>query len=141
MRTIEVEVYEFDELSEEVQKRVADKWAEDTDLSFMVEAFEERLETLGFSDVKVFWSGFYSQGDGASFSGFYRGVEICQSGRYCHEMTMSCDSARILAKARKLAKEFYVELESAYEYDTAFENVRENIVLNECEFFADGRIV
>jgi len=36
---------------------------------FTVEQFEEELEALGFSNTDVNFSGFWSQGDGASFTG------------------------------------------------------------------------
>jgi len=62
----------FDDLSEEEQElaieknshiNVEDEWFEDT-----INLFEEDLEELGLSDIEVAFSGFYSQGDGASFT-------------------------------------------------------------------------
>lgn len=37
--------------------------------SFIVDDWVAKLEQLGFSDVKIAYSGFCSQGDGASFTG------------------------------------------------------------------------
>ena len=79
MRTIkqEFKVYSFSELNTEAQ-RVAlaelreqevttpDCWYEHT-----IEDFKNTLESVGFYDVEVSFSGFCSQGDGASFTGRY----------------------------------------------------------------------
>lgn len=62
----------FEELTEEEQKRaieensdllVYDEWYD-----WVIYDFQEELETLGISDTEVNFSGFYSQGDGASFT-------------------------------------------------------------------------
>jgi hypothetical protein len=42
------------------------------DLDCETGEFKRLLEMYGFSDVKVYYSGFWSQGDGASFTGRYR---------------------------------------------------------------------
>ena len=39
--------------------------------SYITDAYEEVLETFGFAGVRVYYSGFCSQGDGASFEGTY----------------------------------------------------------------------
>lgn len=59
----------FKELSEDkkwdiVSTELSDNWYEDT-----YNQFTEEMENLGFSDIKISFSGFYSQGDGASFVG------------------------------------------------------------------------
>lgn len=38
----------------------------------------EELEKKGYSDVEIQFSGFHSQGDGASFTGFVRSDEVCK---------------------------------------------------------------
>ena len=38
-------------------------------LDYVIENFTDILKMIGFSDIKVYYSGFYSQGDGASFEG------------------------------------------------------------------------
>ena len=68
-----VELFSFAELSEVVQnaivenKRYAlveyDNWFE-----YQKEDFHKTLELLGFSNIQSNFSGFYSQGDGASFT-------------------------------------------------------------------------
>lgn len=72
----EERTYSFDELSPEAQRKVLDDhrdinvdysdWADP-----IIEGFkEDLLNDFGFDEVKVQYSGFYSQGDGASFTGY-----------------------------------------------------------------------
>lgn len=75
MRIEEVEVYTIDELPEEVRARVIEKWREDDrGMNFEFTQDEiiadetERLAELGFEDAEISYSGFWSQGDGASFT-------------------------------------------------------------------------
>lgn len=74
--------FTFDELSPEIQEKVIDKfkekyqnhidpwWYED-----VIENFQSELENLGLEDIKCNFSGFWSQGDGASFTAKVRDVE------------------------------------------------------------------
>lgn len=72
-RIIETVVYSFAELSEEAKKAALDHlryinvegidWAEST-----ITYYTEELESIGFSNVEISFSGFYSQGDGACFT-------------------------------------------------------------------------
>lgn len=75
MRTIEQTVYSFNELSEDVKRKVIEKnyeiniyddWYECT-----VESYKE--ENKYFDVDKVYFSGFWSQGDGAMFE--YSGIK------------------------------------------------------------------
>lgn len=72
MKTKTINLYEFSELSEQVKKSVLDKlryinteyleWY-DSDFDFWI----DKLKEAGFTDAKIFFSGFSSQGDGACF--------------------------------------------------------------------------
>ena len=81
MRTVETKVYTFNELSDEA-KQVAlenfrdintrfDDWSEP-----IQEGFREKATQAGFEIEDIFFSGFWSQGDGAMFtySGFNEGM-------------------------------------------------------------------
>ena len=90
-QTIEVTVYSFDELSAEAKERAREWWREasasDNDFAdHVTDRLLEAAEALGFrigthtvrlygggsrQEPNVWWSGFYSQGDGASFDGSY----------------------------------------------------------------------
>lgn len=69
--TVTYNVYKFEELDAKTQAKVLDnnrdfnvdhEWYE-----FTLEDFREKLESLGFRDAKIYFSGFCSQGDGACF--------------------------------------------------------------------------
>jgi hypothetical protein len=70
----------FDELPKEIQDeivgRMSDSIRNSTELvedhdwnSEVLENFNSRMEEMGWENVEVSYSGFYSQGDGASFTG------------------------------------------------------------------------
>ena len=72
----EKEEYEIWDLKGEALQRAIDgiKSSEafgerDIDLDWRVHDFEQEIEQLGLGEVEISYSGFYSQGDGASFTG------------------------------------------------------------------------
>ena len=72
MKTITLDLYSFPELSEEVQKKVLAKLSDvNTDHDWwdpIVEGWKEKLNELGYQNADIAFSGFSSQGDGASFT-------------------------------------------------------------------------
>lgn len=76
-----VTVYKFDELSDSVKKKVVDKQRENFEFfyEFVLEDAKQILEMLGFYDIKISYSGFYSQGDGASFTGKFNSSKFDSS--------------------------------------------------------------
>lgn len=119
MKTKTIKLYTFDELSEEAKKKALEKlydinvyddyWYDD-----MLEEFKEDMKKMGYYVENVYFRGFWSQGDGACFTGSvdileyvkikklgnkYRkllhyvkdmggSVDITTSGRYYHPETM-----------------------------------------------------
>lgn len=74
IRESDEKTYTFNELSPEAKKNAIDNHR-DHDLDFdwwdsIIEEFEKNMEQIGMIDVKCEFSGFYSQGDGASFTGW-----------------------------------------------------------------------
>lgn len=75
MRTIETTLYQFDELSDKAKAKALDKcreWNVDYDWwEYLYENFTQDVAQYGYSvGVKdISFSGFWSQGDGAKFSG------------------------------------------------------------------------
>lgn len=84
MRTItkEINIYKFEELKKEVQEKIIERWnnndsfEEYLPLSEVLEFYNEQLETdekqplfkyFKPDNNKIFYSGFYSQGDGLCF--------------------------------------------------------------------------
>lgn len=66
--------YTFDELSPEAKKHAMDKERDYNIESYdwwepIIEGFTEEMEAIGMADIDCQFSGFYSQGDGASFTG------------------------------------------------------------------------
>lgn len=67
-------VYNYDELSPEAKKKAVE-WAQERlrEDDFYFENIKnqwcEKLEVFGFTDVSIAFTGFWSQGDGASFTG------------------------------------------------------------------------
>lgn len=73
MRIVETKVYKFKELSEQAKEKaiesyrdinVQHEWYDGT-----FEIFKETMNDLGFDVDKMYFSGFWSQGDGAMFEG------------------------------------------------------------------------
>ena len=71
MKTIPLTLYLYSELSEPAQERARDKWRESTevDLEFTLDDAKIIGRHLGFDISRIPYSGFYSQGDGASITG------------------------------------------------------------------------
>lgn len=74
MKTIEMKLYKFNELSEETQEKVINdirnsNWYMNWEWwDFIYEQFiEDVLPQNGFDATKIYFSGFWSQGDGAMF--------------------------------------------------------------------------
>jgi len=132
----------FTELSEAQQDQVIDKlsdinthhdWYEST-----YEYYNDKLKALGFYDIKFEFSGFWSQGDGASFTAKHKRGTIYKSSRYSHSGTMRCDESEVLlAVARRIADKLYKSLYSEYEYLTSKEAIIETIEANDYEFDQD----
>ena len=78
MRITEIKLYSFTELEEEVQKRLIENHAHDFnfDCDPVVLGFVEDMKAYGGENVDVQWSGFYSQGDGACFTGDFDTVKL-----------------------------------------------------------------
>jgi hypothetical protein len=67
--------YSFDELSDTAKEKALSIFREDEDLIYqdweesVINDFEEDLRDFGIDNIECNYSGFYSQGDGASFTG------------------------------------------------------------------------
>ena len=69
----EEQTYSFDELSPEAQENALDN-NRDINVDYdgwedgVTETFKEEMSEIGIDDITISYSGFYSQGDGASFT-------------------------------------------------------------------------
>lgn len=72
-------LFQFNELSEDAQERAIQRFRDiNTDHEWYdstVESLAEELENIGFNDPQISFSGFWSQGDGASFTSKRANVE------------------------------------------------------------------
>lgn len=130
----------FNELTKEQKTKVLDKLRDinvdgDYWYDFIYDEYRARLETMGYYDIEFQFSGFWSQGDGASFSAKHENGNIYTTGMYCHSGSMRCDENEgLLSEAKAIADELYRDLEKAYEYSTSDEAVTESIEANDYEF-------
>jgi hypothetical protein len=71
MKTKTIKLYEFDELPEAIKAKVIERNRDiNTDYdwsSLTLDEWEKKLEEHGFNNPTISYSGFWSQGDGASF--------------------------------------------------------------------------
>jgi hypothetical protein len=71
-KVIEVEIYKYGELSEQSQQKAREWYIEGMDYEWWEGTYEMVIEdgkSEGFYIDKIFFSGFHSQGDGASWTG------------------------------------------------------------------------
>ncbi len=136
MRTIEIQAYQFSELSEEAQERAMQWYRNGQCIDLDLEHCKEILIENGYLNPKIEYSGFCSQGDGASFMadidtgefllGKYHslnGVDfelkiVSINSHYCHERTKRIEAFIYHATEEqiKLITELETELElSRYE--------------------------
>ena len=92
MRIANTEVYEFEELSEEVQDKVIERhrYMEveyDDWYGCNLEYWRDKLNEIGFEDAKIYFSGFASQGDGAVFEADIDLDKVCSHLLYCDATT------------------------------------------------------
>ena len=75
MRIIKTKVYTFDELSEDAKEKARQWYREVDDFDFhadcVIEDAKECAKLIGIDIERVYYSGFWSQGDGACFDGSY----------------------------------------------------------------------
>jgi len=94
MRIKNIRVYNFEELNPEARSRVLKDYADiNTDFNWYeaeLEYWKEKLSEYGFRYPEIYFSGFWSQGDGACFE--FSGLDIdkiwphyVQSGQIKHE--------------------------------------------------------
>lgn len=172
MKTKTIELFTFDELSENAkQKAIESLWDINVNYDWyecLISEFEDQLMNAGFSNIKINFSGFYSQGDGLSFTGDFNNNDIkltdeiyyqsikdflvyvkhkhCYfsidriSSHYYHENTVTSDNEYCLEYCRSIMQEFYRALEKEYEYLTSEAQIIEIIECNDYYFTENGEL-
>lgn len=167
MRTIEVKLYTFEELSEKAKQVAIEKWREDDDMPFLSDDMHEYLGEvlreykMKFEDTHLFYSLSYSQGDGAMFTGSisWKGYtfKIEHYGNYYHENSKQITeitrnngneiSDATWSKMFNLFEPTYTEIcrkvrdygYSLIESIQSGEAISETLIANEYEYTEDGR--
>jgi len=131
----------FEELTPEQQNKVIEKYHDinkdswEFDYEIMEQEFISKLEDLGYSNIEIQYTGFYSQGDGASFTAKHGDNEIYRvNHHYSHSDSVSCDNKNLLNDARQLMDAFYKELRNSYIYLNSKDAIIETILANKYEF-------
>ena len=173
MRTEALHIYTYEELSDEAKAKARDWYRKNDDneySEFVIDDAKEVAALMGWEIDKVYYSGFWSQGDGACFEGIMRYNKGCAKlvkaytneasvkhrGHYQHEMCteFDCGDTRhnygwlqnpeaeddIKEIARDFMRWIYKRLEAEYEYSVSDEVVAETIIANGYEFTEDGEI-
>jgi hypothetical protein len=132
-----MKTYEIHELSKgskktaiEEIKRMDSFSEQDVDLDWVIENETEDLEALGLENVEISFSGFWSQGDGASFTGRVDDIPKFMKAT-------GIDTSAILDKALEAIPDVYdmyiVRIDSRY--------VHENTVRFEIENIDDTELI
>jgi hypothetical protein len=132
-----MKTYEIHELSKgskkaaiEEIKRMDSFSEQDVDLDWVIENETEDLEALGLENVEISFSGFWSQGDGASFTGRVDDIPKFMKA-------IGIDTSAILDKALEAIPDVYdmyiVRIDSRY--------VHENTVRFEIENIDDTELI
>lgn len=116
MKTRTYNVYEFDELSDKAKER-AREWfreqffSESLDYKYLMDNFHNIAALFGLMVDNVYFSGFSTQGDGASFRGFYSykpgSLEAVKS-----ECPQNEDLHSIVSRLQDLQKKNFYQLEA-----------------------------
>jgi hypothetical protein len=132
-----MKTYEIHELSKASKKAATeeikrmDSFAEqDVDLDWVIENETEDLEALGLENVEISFSGFWSQGDGASFT-----ARVDDIPKFMK--SIGIDTSDILDKALKAIPDVY----DMYIVRTDSRYVHENTVRFEIENIDDTELI
>lgn len=72
----EVQIFKFSELSDDAKQKAIEYFAQNNDFEYsaehVIDNAKEIAERFGLYIDKIYYSGFWNQGDGASFTGSYK---------------------------------------------------------------------
>ena len=157
MKTTQINLYEFDELSEDAKSKALNNHNENNDYYFLEENLNEYLRQLlednGIKgDAKLYYNLSYSQGDGVNFEGNfeYKNIyfDISQEGRCIEAQFDEDDELKndLIEVIEQDFKEIYATIcdsvkkigYSEIEYEQSEENFKELCECNEYTFEIDG---
>jgi hypothetical protein len=94
MRTIQKTVYTFDELNDEAKEKAINSFRDDPidfefEADYVMDNWKERLQEIGFENAEIHYSGFYHQGDGASFVSDIDPEKVINAMIMCDRLSIS----------------------------------------------------
>jgi hypothetical protein len=172
MRTIETMVYSINELPEPAKQTALQAMRDNAEpyLDHVIDFWQACLKDAGFNEIRINYSGFYSQGDGARFVGSYDASDVVGNlagldsiagllsaikdagkdaftvyptfSRYCHENTVEIlfEDDVLLNAIRAVCKAIYKDLQVEYEYQLSDDYLTDDALNNNLEFTKDGSI-
>jgi hypothetical protein len=115
MKTIHVQTYTFQELSDNAKQKVLSNFSDiNTNFEwydFLFEDFTTELEEKGYKNTKILFSGFYSQGDGACFTSKEIDIE-----KFIKNQKLEKDFPTILKLLAENPSSFSGDIEHNYRY-------------------------
>lgn len=138
MKILQTKIYSFSELSKDAKAKAVESLRDinvdyDNWHDYIIEDYTEKLEALGYRDIKIFYSGFWSQGDGACYtatvdiyewlkahklSNKYKALfnvskeggisaTISHSSRYYYSTSTSLEESGIWEESEKVQSQYY----------------------------------
>lgn len=124
-RIHETILYKFDELSTQAKKRAIISFQEDDSYLYYdwyqdtINDFETILELIGYYNITCYFSGFYSQGDGACFSARFSREKRClqKVKSYCQKEEKILDIVEQIQSEIPLHEEYEIKYSGHYYHE------------------------
>ena len=124
-RIHETTLYKFDELSTESKERAITSFQEDEDYlayewdEYTISDFKTILELIGYYDITCYFSGFWSQGDGACFSARFSRNKRCleKVKKYCPKEEKILDIVEQIQSEIPLREEYEIKHSGHYYHE------------------------
>lgn len=124
-RIHETTLYSFDELSTESKERAVTSFQEDEDyLAYewdedTINDFTTILELIGYYDITCYFSGFWSQGDGACFSAKFSRNKRCleKVKKYCPKEEKILDIVKQIQSEIPPREEYEIKHSGLYSHE------------------------
>lgn len=107
MKTLQFNAYSFTELSDTAKEKARQWWRESDEFNadFVFEDAETIGGFIGLSEMKIQYTGFCSQGDGACFNASWRAADV-KPGKLVEYAPKDSTLKNIAADFERIAKEF-----------------------------------
>lgn len=124
-RIHETTLYKFDELSTESKERAITSFQEDDSYldyewdEYTINDFKTILELIGYYDITCYFSGFWSQGDGACFSARFSRNKRCldKVKKYCPKEEKIIDITEQIQSEIPLHEEYEIKHSGHYYHE------------------------